>query len=100
QAERGGKSAEQDGLFHVGFPLGDADGAAPPLLFVFFGHALRLVVRDTLVAVDAGHVVLEGHFMLLARALLLGLALHAFEAVAIAAFARIGGFHALPFATR
>ena len=38
-------------------------------LLVFLGHAFRLMVRNPLVAVDAGHIIFLGHLVLLARAL-------------------------------
>src|SRR5690606_15566947 len=71
-----------------------------PLFFVFLGHALRLLVRDALVAIDAGHVVFAGHFVLLAGALFLAGGVHALQAVAVAAFARVVGLHARPFVAR
>src|SRR5690606_33938155 len=68
-------------------------------LLVFLGHAFRLVVRNSLVAVDAGHIIFLGHLVLLACALLLRLRVHALEAVAVAALTRIDRLHACPFTT-
>ncbi|MNZ79167.1 hypothetical protein D3C78_977630 [compost metagenome] len=70
------------------------------LLFVFFGHAIGFVVCNTLVAIDARHAVFARHFVLLVRPLFLRGGLHAFEAVAVAAFARVGCFHPLPLVAR
>src|SRR5690606_3187750 len=58
------------------------------------------MVGDPLVAVDAGHVVFGSHPVLHARPLFLLVGAHALQAVAVAAFARIVGFHPRPFAAR
>src|SRR5690606_11386116 len=76
-----------------------ATAAAYRSLFVFLGHAFGLMMRNALVTIDAGHDVLARHLMLLARALLLHLGIHAIQAVAVAAFTRVGCLHPCPFAT-
>jgi len=57
-------------------------------------------VGDALVAVDAGVLVAQGHLVLLPRPLLLHLGVHAVEAVAVAALARVRPLHALPLVFR
>lgn len=66
------------------------------LFLVLFLHALGLLVGDALVAVDAGLAVALRQLVLLPRALFLHLAVHALEAVAVAALARARALHALP----
>ena len=68
------------------------------LSFVVFLHALGFLVGDALMAIDAGLAVALGHFMLLARALLLLFPVHAHHAVAVAALQRVVRLHAFPLA--
>src|SRR6476619_1416144 len=58
------------------------------------------MMRDAFVAIDAGLALILGQHVLLVDRLLLPVAAHRVEAVAIAAFARIDGFHPLPFVRR
>ena len=65
-------------------------------LLVFFLHALGLVVRNALVTVDAGLLLVLRDLVHLGTAQFLPLGVHAFKAVAIAAFARVHRLHTRP----
>src|SRR5574343_736577 len=67
------------------------------LVVVLFLHALRLVVRDTLVAIDTGLLLVPGDLVHLRSPCLLLFDVHAFEAVAVAALAGLGLLHPRPF---
>lgn len=70
-----------------------------------FGHDVlvgfqiirRKIVRDTLVAIDARHTVVQGLLVALRGTIFLEREVHIFERMAVPAFLRVGSFHARPF---